>query len=69
MEAILTVPFVVTTCILHLGNQMDCLNLRLSSINAAASSKVRKHLDTPHHMSAPPLARHICLAIGDAMLF
>src|SRR6185436_13199327 len=28
MEAILTVHFVITKCISHFGNQMDCLNLR-----------------------------------------
>src|SRR5215831_1151136 len=69
MKAILTVLFIVTKCFLHRRNQMDCLNIRYSSINAAAFSKIRKDLYTPRHMSSPALTRHIVLITGDAILF
>jgi hypothetical protein len=68
VEATLTVLLVVTKCILHGRSKLDRLHLRERSFDAAVLSKIRKHLDTPHHMPAPALAPLIDLLFTDAIL-
>ncbi len=68
VEAILTVLFVVTQGLLHGRHQMDRAHFRERSFDATVLRKVRKHLDPPHQMPAPALARCIQLLITDAEL-
>ena len=68
MEPILTILLVITKCMLHGGDKMDCLHLRHCSLNAPGLSELGKHLYAERHMPMPAIARPIHLLIPDAIL-
>jgi hypothetical protein len=68
VEAILTVLYVVTKCILHGGNKMDRVHICERSFDVPVLSKIGKHLYSEHRMLAPAIARPIHRLIRDAIL-